>query len=99
MEISKISRVVKDQDEFNKIKKYLSTVYKHLRETYKYFAAISSYNNVFRIGQLIFQEIINNTKILDKELLTNSDLDLEYITTNVGIIKYKFNPDRALIRC
>eukprot|EP00347_Sterkiella_histriomuscorum_P007903 403347122 len=49
------------------------------------------------IGQLIFQEIINNTTVIHKELLTNSDVDLEYITTNAGVKQHKYNPDRALL--
>eukprot|EP00347_Sterkiella_histriomuscorum_P000204 403376781 len=82
LEISKISRVIKDVEEFNKTKSYLGKIYQHIRD----------------VGQLIFQEILNNTNILDKELLTNSDLDLEFITTNAGITKFKYNPDRALVR-
>ena len=73
-------------------------MYKYIREAFKYFSAISPNNNVFSIGQLIFQEIINNTTVIHKELLTNSDVDLEYITTNAGVKQHKYNPDRALVR-
>jgi hypothetical protein len=36
--------------------------------------------------------------VIDRELLSNNDVDLEFITTNAGVKQHKFNPDRALVR-
>ena len=49
-ECSKIPKIIKDYDELMKVKEYLKNIYKHIRECYKYFAAISPNNGIFSIG-------------------------------------------------
>ncbi len=41
---------------------------------------------------------MNNTTIIDRELISNNEVDLEFITTNAGVKNLKNNPDRALVR-
>ena len=47
---SNIQKVIKDENEIFLIKNYLRKNYQPIRECYKYFAAISSNNQVFSIG-------------------------------------------------
>jgi len=80
------------------VKEYLRSIYKGIRETYKYFAGMNPTNGVPSIGQNTFGEIANHGNVVDNELLKLSDMDLEFISTNAGIKNQNLNPDRALVR-
>ena len=96
-ENSKIPKLVREE-EFE-IKEYLRSLYRNLREWYKYYAGISPSNQVFCISKTLFNEIINSIypSIIDVNL-TISAIDLEFITTMSGNKSGKLNPSRDLIR-
>ena len=96
-ENSKIPKVVKDEE--HEIKEYLRSIYRSLRECYKFYAGISPSNQVFWISKTLFNEIINSItpSIIDNNL-TISAIDLEFITTMSGNKSGKLNPTRDLIR-
>lgn len=96
-ENSKIPKVVKDEE--HEIKEYLRSIYRSLRECYKFYAGISPSNQVFCISKTLFNEIINSItpSIIDNNL-TISAIDLEFITTMSGNKSGKLNPTRDLIR-
>ena len=93
-----MDKVVKDEGERANVKAYLKSIYKPIRECYKYYAGIGPSNGVFSIGQNSFQEIANKTEMVDNENLKLSDMDLEFISTNAGIKNKPLNPDRQLVR-
>jgi hypothetical protein len=96
---TKIEKVVKNGDEFMEVKMYLKENYKYFRETYKYYAAISPAGMIFSIGTNTFSDIVSNCKgLVDNDTLKLSDLDLEFVATNSGVSKVKFNPDRQICR-
>lgn len=80
----KIPKIIKNEDELHKIKNYLKSIYKPIRETYKYYAGISPCSNIPCIGQNAFNEIINLTSIVDGKDVKLSDIDFEFIATKAG---------------
>ncbi|CAI2387670.1 unnamed protein product [Moneuplotes crassus] len=94
----KIPRIIKDPEEQLKVKNYLESIYKPIRETYKYYAGFNPCGHVPCIGQNVFNEIINLTDIVDGKDLKLSDIDLEFIATKAGNKKKLLNPERWLVR-
>ena len=94
----KIPKIIKDPNELFIVKKYLKSIYKPIRETYKYYAGISPCGHIPCIGQNAFNEIINLTNIVDGKDLKLSDIDLEFISTKAGNKNITLNPERWLVR-
>lgn len=93
----KIPNLIKNHDELSKIQKYLKSIYKPLREVYKYYAGVSPCSNVPSISRNAFDEIIaltNVTETNDVKDLKLSDIDLEFTATKSGTKKNKLNPDK-----
>lgn len=96
---TKIQKVVKNGDDLMAVKTFLKENYKYFRETYKYYSAVSPAGIIFSIGTNTFSDIISNCKdLVDNDTLKLSDLDLEFVATNSGVTKMKFNPDRQIVR-
>jgi hypothetical protein len=98
----KIPKLVKDTRDLDLLKKFLRENYKRIRETYKHNAGISLVNGVPAIGTNVLSEIVTNTNLADAKHLKLSDIDVEFIATNVtsnyqGKLKH-MNPDRHLCR-
>ena len=49
-ECSKIPKIIKSPDELKMLKKFMRSKYKHLRELYKYYAAVAPAGLIFSIG-------------------------------------------------
>jgi NLR family CARD domain-containing protein 3 len=99
-EMCKIPRIIKNPEELEDTKAYLKKNYKHLREMYKYYSAISPVGLVFSIGNNVFSDIISNfDSLIDNQTLKLSDIDLEFVSTNAGPKKSNpRNPERNLVR-
>ena len=96
---TKIRKVVKNGDDLVKVKRFLKEKYKNFRETYKYYSAVAPAGTIFSIGINTFSDIVSNCKgLIDNENFKLSDLDLEFVATNSGVVKTKFNPDRQIVR-
>jgi hypothetical protein len=59
---------------------------------------MSPCNGVFSINSLTFQDIINGINLIDRDICSQADVNLEFITTNAGVKANRLNPDRALVR-
>lgn len=94
----KIPKIIKDQGELYRVKQYLKSIYKPIRETYKYYAGINPCGHIPCIGQNAFNEIINLTNIVDGKDLKLSDIDLEFISTKAGNKNVLLNPVRWIVR-
>ena len=98
-ENTKIGKVVKNGDDIVKVKRFLKENYKSFRETYKYYSAVAPAGLIFSIGTNTFSDIVSNCKgLIDIENFKLSDLDLEFVATNAGVSRAKFNPDRSMVR-
>ena len=58
--------------------------YKKIRETYKYYAGVSLVNGVPAIGTNVLSEFITSINLADGKLVKLSDIDVEFIATNVS---------------
>lgn len=94
----KIPKIIKDPVQLNEVKAYLKSIYKPIRETYKFYAGISPCGPIPCIGQNAFNEIINLTNIIDGKDLKLSDIDFEFIATKAGNKNMVLNPERWLVR-
>ena len=96
---SKIPKILKNDPDIDKIKDFLGSIYRNIRECYKNYAGISPSNQVFCISKTLFNEILNSVhpSIIDSNL-TITAIDLEFITTISGVRGGKFNPTRDLVR-
>ena len=98
-ENTKIFKIVKNSDELNQVKDFLKENYKAFRETYKYYSAVAPAGMIFSIGTNTFSDIVSNCSgLVDNDTLKLSDLDLEFVATNAGIARHKYNPERNLCR-
>lgn len=95
---TKIPRIIKKEDELEKIRVFLKSIYKPIREVYKYYAGVSPCGNIPCIGQNAFNEIINQTNIVDGVNIKLSDIDFEFIATKSGTKGVLLNPERWLVR-
>lgn len=73
-----------------------------IKETYRHYAGISMVNGVPAIGINVLSEFLQATNIPDSKYLKLSDIDVEFISTNVaskdvGKLK-QMNPERHLCR-
>jgi hypothetical protein len=93
--------IVKTADSQAKCKKILRDIYPQLRNTYRYYAALSARQGVPCIAMNVFSEFVKETNIVDDQLLKLSDVDLKFIACNASankIRKSPMNPDKALVR-
>mmetsp|Transcript_17127 Transcript_17127/g.16800 ORF Transcript_17127/g.16800 Transcript_17127/m.16800 type:complete len:204 (+) Transcript_17127:389-1000(+) len=96
---TKIGKVIKNGDELVAVKRYLKENYKAFRETYKYYSAVAPIGLICSIGTNTFSDIVSNCPgVINNENFKLSDLDLEFVATNAGLGRAKFNPDRQLVR-
>jgi len=83
---TKVLRIVKNDEEREKLKTYVRSVYKWFREMYKFTAGSDPMNDIFCIGLNVFSDLIISVikTIVDGKCLKLSDLDLERIQTNAN---------------
>jgi len=97
-ESGRIPNMIKNPDELHKIKAYLKSHYRLMREWYRYYAGISPCGILPCIGQNAFNELISVTDIIDHARMKLSDIDFEFIVTKSGYKKSEMNPERWLVR-
>lgn len=96
----KIPKIIKTEEELEKIKEILRSFYKTIREIYKYFSAYEPQNSVPCIGTNVFSDIMNQCNAVDSQYVMLSDIDIEMVASNAGKNKMSNprNPERCLIR-
>lgn len=97
---TKVDRIVKDEEERERLKTYVRSIYKWFREVYKFFSGSDPMNDIFCIGVNVFSDLIVNQipGFIDGKTLKLSDLDLERIQTNANEQNGKFNPKNNMVR-
>ena len=97
---TKVDRIVKNEEEREKLKTYMRGIYKWIREVYKFIAGSDPMNDIFCIGVNVFSDMITSGMpgFIDMKYLNLSDLDLERIKTISNETNSKFNPKNQLVR-
>ena len=97
---TKVDRICKNEEERERLKTYVRSVYKWFREVYKFYAGSDPMNDIFCIGINVFGDLIVNQipGFIDGRFLKLSDLDLERIQTNANETNSKFNPKNNMVR-
>ena len=93
----KVPKLVKDLTELQKIKSYLSSNYRMLKEIYKYYSSISPQGEIWSIGQMAFTDLCNEAKIVDSAFRL-SDLDFNMKGALYSETRNSRSPPNALIR-
>ena len=98
---TKCEKILKGEGEAAKVKAYIKTVYKCLRETYKYHAGLQPLGRIMCVGSGTLTEILNNCEdFVDGKTIKISDVDLQVIACNGGRRAANWlDPDKALVRC
>ena len=96
----KITKIIKNTDELQRVKKVLRVSYKTIREVYKYFSSYEQVNGVPCIGTNVFADVMNQCNAIDSQYVVLSDVDIEMVTSNAGKNKKSnpMNPERSLVR-
>ena len=95
----KIPKLIKDQEELEKVKAFLKSKYKYFREAYKFLGGISPAGLYPSIGSNTVTDLVSQwNEIVDNQTLNLSDIDLEFVATNAGVKNNPRNPERQLVR-
>ncbi|CAI2365652.1 unnamed protein product [Moneuplotes crassus] len=96
---SKITKLVKNEEDQAEVKKILKSHYKEFREVYKFQGALNPAGLYPSIGSNVISEIVASCKhLVDNSTLNLSDIDLEFVATNAGNKNNPRNPERQLVR-
>lgn len=76
-ESSKIPKLIKGAGQDEAVKAYLKSIYKSIRETYKYYSGVSPLGRIACVGSTVLTEILNNCDdFIDGKTLKLPDVDL-----------------------
>lgn len=95
MKHSKISRVVKEENEFKAVVSLLRENFREIKEIFDNTAASSNYPT---IGWLDFTDFSTMCQLLDKKFLNTAAIDRLFIAVNVELEAQDENPNRELCR-
>ena len=93
----KVPRLIKDQIELQKIKDMLSSRYNVIKEIYKYYSSISPSGEIWSIGQMVFTDICNESKLLDNNFRL-SDIDFHLKGALFQEVRNPRSPPNSLVR-
>ena len=87
--------------EADDIKKYMKSIYKKLRETYKFYSGVSPLGRINCVGSGTLGEMLTHCNgFIDGKTVRLSDVDLQVIACNGGKrVANWLSPDKALVRC
>jgi len=97
---TRISKLVKNADDLANVREILHSVYKQLKDCYKYYAAVGAPSDIWSIPLNTYTDFCSSSGIIDGKVLKLSDFDRIFIATYTKSDKEKNhrNPDRALVR-
>lgn len=87
--------------EADDIKKYMKSIYKKIREVYKYYSGVSPLGRIACVGSGTLGEMLTHcNEFIDGKTVRLSDVDLQVIACNGGKrVANWLSPDKALVRC
>jgi len=75
--MTKIPRVVKNGEDLQNVKKFLSENYRQIRNTYKQYASMNPVSDIWAIQNLEFNELISRIAVIDNKLVFDADVNLK----------------------
>jgi len=98
--LTKCEKVIKDPEVCARAKSYLKSIYKKIRETYKYISGLQPLGRCMSIGAGTLTEMLHHcTDFIDGRVIKLSDIDLALIACNGGRkVTTMWTPDKALVR-
>ena len=97
---TKCEKIIRGEGEAEKIKAYLKSVYKPIRETYKYYSGILPLGRLTCLTAGTCTEMLSHCPdFIDGKHVKNSDVELQVIACNGGKRSTNFlDPDKAITR-
>jgi len=97
---TRISKIVKNEEDLKSVRELLHSIYKNLKDCYKHFAAIGAPSEIWSIPLNTYTDFCSSAGIIDGKILKLSDFDRIFIATYTRTEKERNprNPDRALVR-
>lgn len=93
----KVPRLIKDVNQLQQVKDILSSRYQVLKEVYKYYSSISPAGEIWSIGQMVFTDICNESKLLDNSFRL-SDIDFHLKGALFQEVRNPRSPPNSLVR-
>jgi NLR family CARD domain-containing protein 3 len=93
----KIPKLVKDPLELIKVKDIISKKYPILKEIYKYYSSLSPAGDIWSIGQLVFTDICNESKMIDNTFRL-ADIDFHLKGALYQEVRNPRSPPNSLVR-
>jgi len=76
-ELTKCVKILRTEEDAADVKLYLKSIYKMIRETYKYYAGIDPIGRIPCVGTNAFYELMQNANgFVDGKSIKQSDIDL-----------------------
>lgn len=96
-EHTKLSKLIKDAEDYKNLKSFLRKNYKGFKDTYKHFASYSPQGSLFCVPLNAFADLCTQSNLTAAVKI--ADLDLQFKATNYSDVKTNpRNPQNALIR-
>ncbi|CAD8184428.1 unnamed protein product [Paramecium pentaurelia] len=100
--LSRITKLVKDENDRNACYEFLRQNYQQIKDTYKHFACLSPIGDVWAISSLINLQLLSQIKLTEmneKGIIKQQDMELKYLATISGTEKGNFRkPERGMVR-
>lgn len=93
----KVPRLIKDLNELEKIKTIIASRYQVIKEIYKYYSSIAPAGEIWSIGQMVFTDICNESKIIDNTFRL-SDIDFHLKGALFQEVRNPRSPPNSLVR-
>ena len=93
----KIPKLVKDSSELQRVKEAISKTYSVLKEIYKYYSSINPAGEIWSIGQMVFTDICNESKIVDNNFRL-ADIDFHLKGALFQEVRNSRSPPNSLVR-
>ncbi len=93
-------KVLKNEEENLEVKERFRAKYKQYKDCYKYFASLNPIGDVWSVSTFAFNDLIDQSQIIDNCPLQAADVDIKFIAT-ANNLEYKGNnrnPVRGLVR-
>lgn len=97
---TKCEKIIRGEGEAEKIKAYLKSLYKPIREVYKYYSGIQPMGRLTCMLPGTCIEMFSNCPdLIDGRVVRNTDVELQVIACNGGMKNNNYlNPDKAITR-
>ncbi|CAD8053199.1 unnamed protein product [Paramecium primaurelia] len=99
---SRITKLIKDDNDRNACYNFLLSNYQQIKDTYKHYACLSPIGDIWAISSLINLQLLSTVRMTEpneKGIIKQQDMELKYLATISGTEKGNYRkPERGMVR-